>query len=162
MTSFKIRARLQCLGVEEEEGTQIFEKLKVDLIFYPANVNQKEGKLNDVNTIIGSEQIKFDQALKCIFRRSSEMIHMSNQLEQFFLVSPLVVIKNVKEFNKTGTVRAVTVCDLRPIKVYYKYTRHDHLRATGDVRRDWEVSSVRTAADVKGYRSTTNSEEVCQ
>ncbi|KAA6389222.1 MAG: hypothetical protein EZS28_015254 [Streblomastix strix] len=55
--------------------------------------------------------------------------------------------KNVKEFSKTGTVRAGTVCELRPTKVHYKDTHHDYCRATGTWRRDWEDSSVRAASN---------------
>ncbi|KAA6396803.1 MAG: hypothetical protein EZS28_007665 [Streblomastix strix] len=52
--------------------------------------------------------------------------------------------KNVKEFNKTGTVRAGTVCELRPTKVHCKDTRRDRSQETGDVRQDWEAVSERT------------------
>ncbi|KAA6362627.1 MAG: hypothetical protein EZS28_041846, partial [Streblomastix strix] len=55
--------------------------------------------------------------------------------------------KNVKEFNKTGTVRTATVCELRHTEVHCNDTCHDHQRGIEDVRRDLEVSLVRTAAD---------------
>ncbi|KAA6387112.1 MAG: hypothetical protein EZS28_017365, partial [Streblomastix strix] len=63
--------------------------------------------------------------------------------------------KNVKEFNKTGTVRAGTVYELRYTKVHCKDTRRDRSRATGDGRRDRQVSSVRAAADATRHRATT-------
>ncbi|KAA6396762.1 MAG: hypothetical protein EZS28_007715 [Streblomastix strix] len=66
--------------------------------------------------------------------------------------------KNVKEFNKTGTVRAQTVCEFRHTKVHSKDTCHDRRRAIGDKRRDREVSLVRAIADTTRHRATTNSE----
>ncbi|KAA6400590.1 MAG: hypothetical protein EZS28_003885 [Streblomastix strix] len=66
--------------------------------------------------------------------------------------------KYVKEFNKTGTVRARTVREFRHTKVYYKDTRRDRSRATGDGRRDWKVSLGGAAADAMGHRATTNPE----
>ncbi|KAA6309411.1 MAG: hypothetical protein EZS28_056517, partial [Streblomastix strix] len=45
----KIRARPQCLGVEEEAGTYIFEKLKADLSIYPATLSEKEGETDPIH-----------------------------------------------------------------------------------------------------------------
>ncbi|KAA6365337.1 MAG: hypothetical protein EZS28_039136 [Streblomastix strix] len=66
--------------------------------------------------------------------------------------------KNIKEFNKTGTIRAGTVRELRDTKVHYKDTCRDRSRATGDGRRDRQVSLGGTAANVARHRVTTNSE----
>ncbi|KAA6363825.1 MAG: hypothetical protein EZS28_040646 [Streblomastix strix] len=55
------------------------------------------------------------------------------------------------EFNKTGTVRAETVCEFRRTKVHYKDTRRDRSRATGDGRRDRKVSLSRAPAYATGY-----------
>ncbi|KAA6396225.1 MAG: hypothetical protein EZS28_008248 [Streblomastix strix] len=59
--------------------------------------------------------------------------------------------KDDKELGKTGTIRAGTVCELRPTKVHRKGTHHDHCRATGAERRDREVSSIQAAADSTEY-----------
>ncbi|KAA6354604.1 MAG: hypothetical protein EZS28_049870 [Streblomastix strix] len=67
-------------------------------------------------------------------------------------------IKNLKEFNKTGTVRAGTVREFRNSKIHYKDTCRDRSRATGDGRRDRKVSLGGAAANVARHRTTTNSE----
>ncbi|KAA6382777.1 MAG: hypothetical protein EZS28_021697 [Streblomastix strix] len=59
---------------------------------------------------------------------------------------------------KTGTIRAMTICEFRHTKVICKDTCHDHERAAGDGRRDREVSLVRATADATRHRATTNSE----
>ncbi|KAA6388235.1 MAG: hypothetical protein EZS28_016235, partial [Streblomastix strix] len=66
--------------------------------------------------------------------------------------------KNVKEFNKTGTIRAGTVREFRDSNVHYKDTRHDCSRATRNGRRDQKVSLGRATADATGYRMAINSE----
>ncbi|KAA6377538.1 MAG: hypothetical protein EZS28_026936 [Streblomastix strix] len=66
--------------------------------------------------------------------------------------------KYVKEFSKTGTVRAGTLCELRHTKVHCKDTCRDRSRATGDGRRDRKVSLGGAAANVARHRATTNSE----
>ncbi|KAA6375057.1 MAG: hypothetical protein EZS28_029414 [Streblomastix strix] len=59
--------------------------------------------------------------------------------------------KNIKEFNKTGTIRAGTIREFRLTKVHYKDTRRDRNRATRDGRRDRKVSSGGTSADALGH-----------
>ncbi|KAA6390377.1 MAG: hypothetical protein EZS28_014095 [Streblomastix strix] len=65
--------------------------------------------------------------------------------------------KKVKEFNKTGTVKAGTVCEFRYTKVHHKDTRRARSRATGDWRRDRKVSQGRTTAKIAGHQTTINS-----
>ncbi|KAA6370203.1 MAG: hypothetical protein EZS28_034271, partial [Streblomastix strix] len=66
--------------------------------------------------------------------------------------------KNIKEFNKTGTVRAGTVREFRRTKVHYKDSRRDCSGATVEGRRDGKVSLGGAAADAIGHRAATNSE----
>ncbi|KAA6311279.1 MAG: hypothetical protein EZS28_056158, partial [Streblomastix strix] len=70
----------------------------------------------------------------------------------------VAIFKNVKKFSKTGTVSIGTVFEFLPTKVQGKGTCHDHQRATGEGRRDREISSVRSAADATRHRVTINFE----
>ncbi|KAA6391243.1 MAG: hypothetical protein EZS28_013232 [Streblomastix strix] len=55
-----------------------------------------------------------------------------------------------------------TICELRPTKVHCKDICHDYQRAIGNVKRDWEVSSVRAAADATRNRATTPEKTVSE